>query len=69
MRKFGLHLDALVILILLFAGSVGFNLYQRHQYQDLLKEHIDLQFQSLKLGYSKAFMDAKLEKCESNIAE
>lgn len=69
MRKFGLHLDALVIMILLFGGSIGFNIYQHYQYKDLLKEHIDLQLSALKLEYSKAFMDVKLEECEAGNPE
>jgi hypothetical protein len=63
MKKLALHMDALVVIVLVFATSFGFNLYQRYQYSDLLKEHIGLQFQVLTMELGVAVKDAKLNKC------
>jgi len=63
MKKFTLHIDALAVIIIVFVTSFGFNLYQRYQYSDLLKEHIGLQFQVLSLEMGGAMKDARLKKC------
>jgi hypothetical protein len=63
MKKFALHIDALAVIIIVFVTSFGFNLYQRYQYSDLLKEHIGLQFQVLSLEMGGAMKDAMLKKC------
>ncbi len=63
MKKFALHIDALAVIIIVFLTSFGFNLYQRYQYSDLLKEHIGLQFQVLSLELGGTMKDARLKKC------
>lgn len=63
MKKLALHIDALAVIIIVFLTSFGFNLYQRYQYSDLLKEHIGLQLQVLSLELGVTVKDAKLQKC------
>ena len=69
MKKFILHIDALLVLALVFTISLCFNFYQRYQYSDLLQEHIVLQIDALKKDFSLSFTEVKLEKCNASIAE
>ena len=69
MKKIGLHMDALVVIVVLFVGSFGFNVYQRYQYMDLLQAHIDLQWSSMTTGFSLSMSEVSLRKCEAKAAE
>jgi len=62
-------MDALVVIVVLFVGSFGFNVYQRYQYMDLLQAHIDLQWTSTTTGLSLSMSEASLKKCEAKAAE
>lgn len=64
MKKIGLHIDALSVIIILFLLSFGFNFYQRHQYSDLLAEYSGLQMKSLGTELSLSMKEALLKKCE-----
>lgn len=66
MKKLSLHLDAFLVIILVFVLSFGMNFYQRYQYSDLLHEHLELQANALRLEYSVSFMKASLDKCEND---
>ncbi|WP_207062951.1 hypothetical protein [Motiliproteus sp. SC1-56] len=46
-KKFTLHLDAILVIALLFAVSLGLNAYQYYQYKSLLNENYRLQLQGL----------------------
>ncbi len=48
-RKFELHLDALIVIGLLFVSAVGFIAYQRYQYSSLLKDNVGRQMKQLSL--------------------
>jgi hypothetical protein len=61
MKKIGLHIDALVVIIIIFTTSFGFNFYQRYQYSDLLREHIALQQQSLVMEFNLASMESRIK--------
>jgi hypothetical protein len=69
MKKIGLHIDALAVIIIVFIASFGFNLYQRYQYSDLLKEHIALQQRTMGMEFSLASMDARLKFMEQEKTE
>jgi hypothetical protein len=66
MKKIGLHIDALAVIIIVFLASFGFNLYQRYQYSDLLKEHVGLQLQVLSLELGMGMKEGMLERCEND---
>lgn len=68
MKKFTLHIDALALLILVFSVSLGFNIFQRYQYSDLLHEHIKLQVAAQKTDFSLIFTEVKLKKCNESMA-
>jgi hypothetical protein len=42
MKKFEFHLDALITVVVVFVLAVGFIVYQRHQFSEVLQENIDL---------------------------
>ena len=63
MKKFNLHLDALICISLLFILSFSFNLFQRYQYSDLLKEHTGMQLQVATMEFTMAMNDVMLKKC------
>ena len=69
MKKFSLHIDALAVLFLVFLTSLGFNIFQRYQYSDLLQEHIKLQINAQVTDFSLSFMKVDLEKCNDTLAE
>lgn len=64
MKKIGLHIDALAVIIFVFLASFSFNFYQRYQYSDLLREHISLQHRVLGMELSIATMEARLKFME-----
>lgn len=64
MYKIGLHIDAIIVIVILFMASFGFNLYQRYQYSDLLEAHSGLQMTQLGMDFSLSVQKALLEKCE-----
>lgn len=67
MRKFELHLDAVILIVVAFVLSLGFNFYQHYQYQDLLREHADLQMSTLGNDFNVTFMKASLKKCREKL--
>lgn len=69
MKKFSIHFDALVVLFLVFMTSLGFNLFQRYQYSDLLQEHIRLQIDAQVTDFNLGFMKVDLKKCNDALAK
>lgn len=63
MKKVELHVDALAVIVLVFAASFGFNLYQRYQYSSLLQEHTQLQWKAQDTEFNWKIAKGRLEKC------
>jgi hypothetical protein len=61
-RKVELHMDALGIIVLLFAAAVAFIAYQRHQYSDLLKDNLAQQMKQLSLELEVARLEVLLKR-------
>lgn len=61
-RQFTLHLDAMVVIALLFIASVAFNLIQLHQVRSLTQENLDLQMQVLVDKFNLESQKAALDK-------
>ena len=55
--------DTALFLVVLFLASVLFNVYQRFQYQDLLKEHVDVQWQAQNMEINWQYVKMKYERC------
>ncbi len=45
-KTFTLHLDAILVLLVLFLASIGFNAFQHQQISQLTSENIKLQMQA-----------------------
>lgn len=67
-RKFEIHLDALIVVIVVFALAAAFLIYQRYQYSNLLQENVDLVWENSNLEANLVLMTSQLEKCKSSIA-
>lgn len=64
MRKIGLHIDALAIIIILFLITFGFNFYQRYQYSDLLADYFRIRQLNTGMEFSLSLKEAQLKKCK-----
>jgi Tfp pilus assembly protein PilV len=62
-RKFTLHLDALVAMMVVFVGAIGFIGYQRYQYQAVAQENVDRQMKQVQLEMQVARLEAIEKKC------
>ena len=62
-KKVELHVDAIAVIVLLFVASFGFNLYQRYQYSDLMKEHVELQWKAQDTEINWKYVKGLLEIC------
>jgi len=63
MKKFEFHLDALITVIVVFVLAVGFIVYQRHQFKEVLQENIDLTWEVETLKVDLQRNAALLETC------
>lgn len=68
-KKFGLHWDAALAIALVFVMSLGFNLYQRQQYQSLLQELVDAKWERDNMEVNWTYVKGKLEKCQGTDAD
>jgi len=65
MRKFDLHLDALIAIVLVFALAASFIVYQRQQYAEVMQENIDLIWEVETMKADLQINAARLEACAS----
>jgi Tfp pilus assembly protein PilV len=66
-RKFSLHLDALVAMLVVFASAIGFIAYQRQQYQAVAQESVDLQMKQVQLEVQITSLQAIEKKCAAKV--
>ena len=62
-RKFELHLDAVIVIVAVFLLASGFIVYQRHQYTQLLDEWIAVSTDHTNLKVDFEMSSRALEKC------
>jgi hypothetical protein len=67
-KKFELHLDALIAIALLVAAAIGFIAFQRYQYLDLLRDNIDRQLKQVSLESQVAILELQLKKAQAREA-
>ena len=65
-KQFVLHLDALIIIIAIFATSLGINLYQRFQYSSLLEDYVEAETKAQDMEINWNYVKVLLERCKSN---
>ena len=68
MKKFELHMDALIVIIAAFVLAAAFLVYQRHQYSVLLQENADLAWENSSLEANLVLMSSRIDECESSVA-
>ena len=68
MKKFEIHLDAVITIVVIFAVTIGFLLYQRYQYSDLLQENVDLAWENADLKVNLDYKIAQFDDCKSFVA-
>lgn len=61
-RKIVLHVDALIVIVLLFAAAVCFIAFQRYQYSLLLRDNVERQMKQLTLELEVARLEALLKR-------
>ena len=66
--KLEVHYDFVAMVVISFAMSVGFNLYQRYQYNDLLSEHTALEWEAQDMVINQQLNLRKLEACNTPTA-
>jgi len=66
-KKFELHLDALIAMFVVFALIIAFLLYQRSQYLDLTQENLDLVWENVNLQANLDYTTARFDDCKSSI--
>ena len=67
-KKIELHWDAAAAIVLVVVTSLGFNLYQRHQYRSMISESLDHQLAAQNSGIEASVLRTALEKCEGAAA-
>jgi len=65
MRKFELHMDALVVMVGVLVLAIAFLLYQRYQYSDLLQENVDLAWKNSSLEAELVMKTAQIDACKA----
>ena len=66
MKKIEIHMDALIAIVVVFALLAAFLIYQRYQYNDLLQENVDLQWENSSLEANLVLMTTQIDKCKSS---
>ena len=66
-RKLEIHYDFVIVTVICFALSAGFNIYLLHKYNQLFTEHIDLQWQAQNHQSSHLYAKQMLEACEDKL--
>ena len=61
--KVQLHMDAIAAIVLVLCVSIGFNIYQRFQYSDLLAEHTEVQWRAQDMEVNWNYARGLLENC------
>jgi hypothetical protein len=67
LKKFTLHLDAAIVIALLFLLTLGLNLYQYREYKALKDENYRLQLQGLEDSLNLDSMRSHIERLNGRI--
>ena len=65
MKKFQLHLDAVIALIVVFVLIFSVILFQRYQYSKLLQDNIDLAWDNENLTVNLDYTSTLLDRCKT----
>lgn len=68
-RKFSLHLDAIIVLSLLFMMMLGLSYFLQSQVSALTKENEKLQWQSVEDSFNLSSQQQYIKKLEAQLME
>ena len=68
MKKYELHLDALIAMFIVFAIAMAFLLFQRYQYSVVVQENVDLLWENSDLEANLVLRTAQFDNCQSLVA-
>lgn len=66
-KKFTLHLDALVLITILFVALIGLNVFQQDQINELTKENKGLQLKGLENSFNLSEQGSYIKKLEKQL--
>ena len=64
-KTVSISIDTIATVVLLVAVSCGFMLYQKHQFDDLMQEYVDLKWQSGNTEANLVIARDHLEQCRA----
>jgi len=64
-KTVSISIDTIATVVLLVAVSCGFMLYQKHQFDDLMQEYVDLKWQSGNTEANLVIARNHLEQCRA----
>jgi hypothetical protein len=64
-KKYVLHKDALITIVVVFLLAVSFIGFQRYQYSALAQENVDLLWENSSLEASLSLKTAQFDRCKS----
>lgn len=64
MRKLTVNLDAVVVIGLMLVISLGMNAWQRVQFNDLLSQHVDVQWEAQDVKANLVLARTLLKGCD-----
>lgn len=68
-KKFTLHLDAILVLSLLFVMLIGFCFFQQSQVNILIQENERLQWQSVEDSFNLSSQEGYIKKLQKQLEE
>ncbi|MCP4323889.1 MAG: hypothetical protein GY951_06485 [Psychromonas sp.] len=68
-KKFTLHLDAILVLSLLFVALFGFAIFQQSQVSELTLENQKLQWQSVEDSFNLSAQENYMKKLQKQLEE
>lgn len=64
MKKVTIHYDAIAMVAVVLVISLGINVWQRHQFNELLAEHVDSQWQAQDVKANLVYTRGLLKSCD-----
>jgi hypothetical protein len=65
MKKATINYDFIVVVIILFVASCGYNVYQQFTFKDLFTKHVDLQWSAQNAEADLVYVRNQLESCQN----
>jgi hypothetical protein len=63
-KKVTIHYDAIAAVVVVLLVSLGMNAWQRHQFNELLAEHVDSQWEAQNVKANMVYARSLLKACD-----